>query len=571
MATEMPPEDAEPPSTEDTDKSSDEAVGSDDEVPKEKVKVCPSLIHDNRLQRSLLQLEDEEELNEAAVEAHSLSLNLIKFMGDMCGWVPDPSVQHRRQPVEKHPPKAGKTKPDGAGRLSASRRFQRSTHGQNHQTAATPDFEFKHYSNIKKYSEQYRRYHTCGGPLQKLTHSAFGRSRTIYYAGDATADAGVEVGGIVTRTQQPPNRPGLGHGANVARGSTEVPNSNNQPPVTYSDISVNSPRYNLLADTGQQRKRPPSINWTHLQKNGAGHPGGQPWNIGMNDQTLTVYTSRAPALPSPHHTPAASSSSPPKPHLPFFPSQQPLKQLQTSTTRMTPPGSNPTNDLLHSGFSLDKTLGYHVFRTPVTSSSTGISLKPGPHRDFYSQLMHAANCLRLANNYSSSDFEFELPRWPTFTMHHDVTTTASQHKTPGKKSPQSTPPPQQPNVQVHIKGRGVSTPPTHTTKSASQLHATKRHTASSKTTPVYTIADPTSATKETHFITIEAPTCSPFDVRSAPAHAKRTSPEVNKTSYRVTLKEKPVEVPSSMVEDSSPVDMVANSNRPIAVCEVTWY
>ncbi len=359
--------------------------------------MCPSLIHDHRLQRSLLQLEDQEELDEAAVEARSLSLNLIKFMGDMCGWVPDPSVQHRRQPVEKQPPKGGKTtKPDGAGGLSASRRFQRSTHGQNQQTA-NPDFEFKHYSNIRKYSEQYRRYHTCGGPLQKLTQSAYGRSRTIYYAGDATADAGVEVGGMVTRSgvhQQPlsMNRSGLGHGANVARGSTEVPNSNNQPVVTYSDISVNSPRYNLLSDS-TQRKRHPTMNWTHLQKNGAGHPGGQPWNIGMNDQTLTVYTSRAPSLPSSHHAPA---SSPPKPHLPFFPSQQPLKQLPTAATRMTPPGSNPTNDLLHNGFSLDKTLG-----TPVTSTSTGISLNPGPHRDFYSQLMHAAHCLRLAKSVSS--------------------------------------------------------------------------------------------------------------------------------------------------------------------------
>ena len=346
MATGMIAEHAGSPSSEETD-NSNEAVTSDGETLKE---ACPSLIHDQRLQRSLLQFEDEEEMEEAAVEARSLSQTLIKFMGDVCGWVPDPSVQHRRHAGEKQPPKPGAgratSKSDGAGAgagLSASRRLYQRNHPAQNQHTTNADYEFKHYSNIKKYSEQYRRDNTCGGPLQKLTHSAFGRSRTIYYAGNATAEAGVEVGSVNTRggfqqQQTATNRHGPG------AGGVEMPSSNNQPIVTYSDISVNSPRYHLLSDAAQRKRSRTTMNWTHLQRNGVESAG----------QTLTVYTSRAPALPLAHPI----SSSPPKPHFPFFPSQQPLKQLQTASKKsLTPPGLNSTNELLQNGFSLDRTLG----------------------------------------------------------------------------------------------------------------------------------------------------------------------------------------------------------------------
>ena len=135
-----------------------------------------------------------------------------------------------------------------------------------------------------------------------------------------------------------------------------------------------------------------------------------------------------------------------------------------------------------------------------------------------------------------------------------MSNTASKHTSHFKKSHESLTPPQ-----VHIKGRGVSASPTHTSKSS--RHQNQKHLK--KPTPVYSLVDPTADTNETHFITIEAPTCSPFDTRPSATHPKRTSPDEKKTSYRVTLKDKQAEI-----KETSSVDIVANANRPLAVCEV---
>ncbi|XP_022085109.1 uncharacterized protein LOC110976287 [Acanthaster planci] len=591
--------------------SNDEAGGTDSETTKEEegedeaeIMVCSSLKLDHRLQRMLFQLEDEENADQAAAaDAQSLSQNLVKFKDDLCGWVPDPSVQYRRPAAEKPAPRAGGrtgTKPDAASAPSRRLLNCRNQYGHSsQQTASNPDYEFKHYSNYRKYCEQYRRYNTCGGPLQKLTQSALGgRPRTIYYAGEATAEAGVEVvhSNAGRSSEEPFSRSGPGVGGQVLRRArvSEKPSTTSQPIISYSEISVNSPRYNLMSEQSQRKARalqyyPNGLEWAQHpdpspgyspQRSGASlgkHPaaGAQPpgqWNVEMNEQTLTVYTSKPPgSLPAP-----ARPATPPKPHLPFFPSQQPLRQLHKARASLTPPGLNPANDPLSSGYALDRSLGHPA------GYSTGISRNPVPHRDFYSQLMHAAHCLSLAAK-SPKDFDFELPRWPTCTSHNEnskCTLNPPQYTSHLEKPPTGSPSTSSPytrTMQVQMTGRAVTASPTSTHHSSGstsrpcqQQHPLHQSAWKSSTHP---LGNPTSATTETHYITIEAPTCSPFDVtRSAAKQARRAADEdagaSKAASYRVTLKEKAV-VPD--IKEKTSVDMVADANRPLAVCEVTWF
>ncbi|XP_038063931.1 uncharacterized protein LOC119734477 [Patiria miniata] len=588
--------------------ANEDADETDSDTPKEEEEngaVCSSLKLDHRMQRTLFEFEDADEAEQAAADPQSLSQNLTKFKDDLCGWVPDTSVQYRRTAAGKQPPKAGRTGSKSDGASASSRRFlnYRNKYGHTHQhTANNVEYEFKHFGNYKKYSEQYRRFHTCGGPLQKLTQSALGgRSRTIYYAGDATAEAGVEVGTCTSNTRSNSQEPRIGQ---VMAGQTlrrprvsEKPSSTTQPILSYSDISVNSPRYNLLSEPTHHRKAralqyPSSMEWTHPQTetglgygsqqrtgtNGRQTQGAQPqgqWNVAMNDQTLTVYTSKPPgSLPAP-----TRPATPPKPHLPFFPSQQPLRQLTKTRSSLTPPGLNPSNELLPSGYSLDRSLG-----TPA-GYSTGISRNPAPHRDFYSQLMHAAHCLSLAAK-SPKDFNFELPRWPTCTSHTEISTGTQLHQTshpekpPTTSSTSSSTSSSNANMQVQMMGRGVSTSPTptnqtlrSTSRPCKQQHRQQQDRQKiRKSASMYSMENPTSAT-ETHYITIEAPTCSPFDTRSAKQvrRPRDTTEEVGVSkaaSYRVTLKEKSV-VPE--IKEKTSVEMVADANRPLAVCEVTWF
>ena len=175
---------------------------------------------------------------------------------------------------------------------------------------------------------------------------------------------------------------------------------------------------------------------------------------------------------------------------------------------------------------------------------------------------------------SPKDFDFELPRWPTYTAHSEiqVSTESPQHTLHQETFPKtSSSPSTSPSNKTYIqpKGRRVSTSPapSHQT-SGSTSRPCKQQPTPRKSASMYTLQNPTSATKETHYITIEPPTCSPFDTRSLP-HSKTESEEkVNKTaSYRVTLKDKEV----VNLKEKSSVDMVADANRPLAVCEVVSF
>ena len=159
---------------------------------------CPSFVRDRTITRTLHEFEvEDEDIPEPdfSWDVRTISHHLARYLDDLCGWVPDPKVQYRR--VAPSPGKNGqRTKGATKSDLDAQmRRLSMNSRVASRMKAMTMDFEFRHYHNPKKYMEQYRRFHTCGGPLEKLAaHDAsHGRKRSIYYAGDASAEAGFKV------------------------------------------------------------------------------------------------------------------------------------------------------------------------------------------------------------------------------------------------------------------------------------------------------------------------------------------------------------------------------------------
>ncbi|XP_041481226.1 serine-rich adhesin for platelets-like isoform X2 [Lytechinus variegatus] len=159
---------------------------------------CPSFVRDRTISRALHEFElEDDDIPEPdfSWDARTISHHLAKYLDDLCGWVPDPKVQYRR--VAPSQGKNGqRTKGTTKSDLEAQvRRLSLNSRVASRMKALTMEFEFRHYHNPKKYMEQYRRYHTCGGPLEKLAahDTSCGRKRSIYYAGDASAEAGFKV------------------------------------------------------------------------------------------------------------------------------------------------------------------------------------------------------------------------------------------------------------------------------------------------------------------------------------------------------------------------------------------
>ncbi|XP_070532473.1 uncharacterized protein [Ptychodera flava] len=88
-----------------------------------------------------------------------------KSSQEICGWLPDTKVQYR---------KVDKGKQNNSGRPVSGKKAR--------QINPREHFQFIHYSDPRKYIEQYRRLHTCGGPLEKLRQGHCGREKEIYYA-----------------------------------------------------------------------------------------------------------------------------------------------------------------------------------------------------------------------------------------------------------------------------------------------------------------------------------------------------------------------------------------------------
>ncbi|XP_033099008.1 uncharacterized protein LOC117102710 isoform X2 [Anneissia japonica] len=116
--------------------------------------------------------------------------NFTTVFGEICGWIPDFRINYRNtnEPVQNRTPKS----------FDFSRRHLLLGYAP----TSTIDYDFRHYNNTKKYIEQYRRHHTCCGPLEKLTQAAIGgRYRTVYYAGAATHNAGLRIDQRVSQSR----------------------------------------------------------------------------------------------------------------------------------------------------------------------------------------------------------------------------------------------------------------------------------------------------------------------------------------------------------------------------------
>nr|XP_002736487.2 PREDICTED: uncharacterized protein LOC100367928 [Saccoglossus kowalevskii] len=118
-------------------------------------------------------VEQDTEILEQLLEVHFEGLNQpveppkvdpSKFCDDICGWLPDPNVQFRRPE---------KLKNNSTVRPISCRKPRQVSNREN--------FQFIHHSDSKRYIEQYRRLHTCGGPLEKLTQDTQGKDTSIYY------------------------------------------------------------------------------------------------------------------------------------------------------------------------------------------------------------------------------------------------------------------------------------------------------------------------------------------------------------------------------------------------------
>ena len=161
---------------------------------------CPSFVRDRTITRALHEFENGDADTpepDFTWDARTISQHLAKYLDDLCGWVPDQKVQYRR--VTNHGKNGPKNNGVGGSKNACRtdieaqvKRLSMTSRTGGRMKTMTMEFEFRHYHNPKKYMEQYRRFHTCGGPLEKLStqDASYGRKRSIYYAGDASAEAG---------------------------------------------------------------------------------------------------------------------------------------------------------------------------------------------------------------------------------------------------------------------------------------------------------------------------------------------------------------------------------------------
>ncbi|XP_071508232.1 uncharacterized protein [Diadema antillarum] len=213
---------------------------------------CPSFVRDKTITRALNDYEDTAEDGQEPYftwDATTISQHLAKYLDDLCGWVPDARLQYRRVPSQS---KSGQ-KNHGGGSSKGGSRTDSDTHprrlsitsrASSRMKTMAIEFEFRHYHNPKKYMEQYRRFHTCGGPLEKLAaqDTACGRKRSIYYAGDASAHAGFK-----PDLAQPKPEPRLAAQQIAAAAATAER-------VEMQRLSQSRPRHNSDSKTENQPK-----------------------------------------------------------------------------------------------------------------------------------------------------------------------------------------------------------------------------------------------------------------------------------------------------------------------------
>ena len=210
---------------------------------------CSTLARDNYIQKTLQTFEEEEE----ELDDRTCTEYVMKYLNDMCGWIPDPTIQYRRNGSAG---RTGKTTQKNHGRTGGRTDWASRRTGRNeYQGPAMIEYEFKHYTNLKKYIEQYRRFHTCGGPLEKLSQSAYGRTKTIYYTNESGASnkpAATQSKSAESEERRPQTRPESEHRLPDAPRGSLVRNYDEPPPAT-------APRYHSLTDS-MLRKRTMSSN-----------------------------------------------------------------------------------------------------------------------------------------------------------------------------------------------------------------------------------------------------------------------------------------------------------------------
>ncbi|KAJ8039420.1 hypothetical protein HOLleu_17135 [Holothuria leucospilota] len=149
---------------------------------------CSALIRDSFIERQLL---DENDHDDPWQEDQILTENLLKSSHDVCSWIPKYVRQLRRNHNNKT---VSQSKPQnkvgGSLRPSTQVQTKRSQGIPFRNVGKVIEFDFKHYHNPKKYIEQYRRFHTFGGPLEKLSSrevASYGHE-TDSHAKDHAAD-----------------------------------------------------------------------------------------------------------------------------------------------------------------------------------------------------------------------------------------------------------------------------------------------------------------------------------------------------------------------------------------------
>ena len=347
---------------------------------------CNALVRDNYIQGTLQAFEEDEE----EIDERSHTENIIKYLDDMCGWIPDPSIQYRRQPNDKISKGNGKSvKPDWS---SLSRRTGR--HDNQQQII---DYEFKHYTNLRKYIEQYRRFHTCGGPLEKLSQSAYGRTKTVYYTN------GNDSGKADAKSKSPEKRPDSRSGSKPKTDDSKTCKRHERGGLVRSceERASTSPKYHSLTDVVLRKRSESSHNLGKYTNNGwsnvassapgrvqvSGEPPPQKSNFSnkdapmqwtINEHGLTIYHEKSPTVfrqKDPHDQLPAESSplnsrypagslqqQPQTSFLPFFTPSQHLANgavggLQPKRKQLiTTPPNVPTNLPVSSGFSIDRTI-----------------------------------------------------------------------------------------------------------------------------------------------------------------------------------------------------------------------
>ncbi|XP_071820570.1 uncharacterized protein [Apostichopus japonicus] len=129
---------------------------------------CSALIRDSYIERQLLEETDDDI---SWKENQIIGENLQKSWLDVCSWIPNGAGQFRRHSNDNK--SSNQSKPHS--KLGANLRTTTQAHAKRIQGAnfrkggQCIEFHFKHYNNPKKYIEQYRRFHTFGGPLERLS------------------------------------------------------------------------------------------------------------------------------------------------------------------------------------------------------------------------------------------------------------------------------------------------------------------------------------------------------------------------------------------------------------------